>query len=79
MNDTVKFMGKDYPVRTVEIREYGTVTVSTETLEDELFKDDRYRGEEAQRVDEGIFFFDPDDRIKLPETELAAFLEEAVA
>ena len=58
--ETVMFDGKAYNTRSVCIKEFGYETIASETLEEKLLNDGAYVSEEAQEVDEGIFFYVPD-------------------
>lgn len=79
---TVEYEGKKYPCREVHgVIEFGDVIVSVESLENQLI----YPGSgspvsrEAEKLDEKIFFYVPDDKINLPEDELKAYVEKSIA
>ena len=59
----IEYKGKEYPAREVFIPEFGDRLVSVMSLEDELMPDGNYVDDEAQCVDEQIFFFVDDDEI----------------
>ena len=62
--DGITFNGKVYPVRVVELEDFGTQRIGVESLEKEMF-DDAYDfvSKEAQYVDEQIFYYVPDNII----------------
>ena len=62
MNNYVRLHGVKYSTREITLPEYGTVTISTEKLSDNLFTEaGDYISNEAKTIDEDIFFFVPED------------------
>ncbi len=75
----IKFNGKEYSTKQVNIPDFGERLVSVESLEESLFDAEGfYVSDEAQVVDEKIFFFVPDDVIDDDDESLAEFIEEIV-
>ncbi len=76
----IKFQGKKYPLRMVEIPGFGERAISVESLEDALLNaDSLYVSDEAQVIDEKIFFYVPDDVIDDDDESLAWLIKEALA
>lgn len=77
--DIVFCQGTAYHVRTVTTHSFGTVNVSTESLNDKLFdKDGDYVSAKAQFIDEYIFFYVENDVIHMQDEDLKAYLEKSV-
>ena len=67
----IKYKKQLYPIRKIELDEFGGVWISTSTLNDGLLTaSGNYCSRAAQYVDEKIFYFVDDDKINLPEDEL---------
>lgn len=63
--DTITFNGVKYPVRLVDMKEFGKVYVGVESMEDAIFNDGcDLINEEAETVDSQIFFYVPDEIIE---------------
>lgn len=76
----IKYNGKEYPSRTIEVPGFGERTISVESLEDALLDaDSLYVSDEAQVIDEKIFFYVPDDVIDDDDESLAWLIKEALA
>ncbi len=75
--DYWELYGKTYPVRTLEIREFGISHIASERLNDVMFDEDgRYKSSFAQKYDEAILFFmDDESLIKLSDKELKKEVE----
>ncbi len=75
----IEFDGKEYPIRLLDIPNFGKRLVSVESLEESLFDaEGLYVSDEAQVVDEKIFFFVPDNIINEDEKEIVRLIEEIV-
>ncbi|MBR1695748.1 MAG: hypothetical protein IJ709_10180 [Selenomonas sp.] len=75
----IKFNGKEYPTKMLDIPDFGERLVSIESLEKSLFDTKGfYVSTEAQIVDEKIFFYVPDDVIDDDDERLTEFIEEIV-
>ena len=61
--DKITFNGIDYPVRFIQLTDFGVQTISVESLEDVLMDDESFVNEEAMYVDSQIFFYVPDEII----------------
>ena len=73
---TITFNGVEYKVRGIRIPSSAYVEISTLSLEHVLMDDDGlFVSEEAQAIDESLFFYVEDDQIDLPEAELEQILE----
>ncbi len=69
--DTVEFQNRKYKIREIELPEFGCVFVSTVSLNDAIMGNGSdYVSDEAQKIDEGIYFFVEDDEIELDEKDL---------
>ncbi len=77
-NYEIKFNGKSYPARDIEIYGYGTTTISTEGLENELLRDDHYVSSDARDIDEGIMFYVPEKKMNYSDNELAEFVSSSM-
>ena len=63
--DTITFNGIKYPVRLVDMKEFGTVYVGVESMEDAMLDDELdFINEEAGAVDSQIMFYVPDEIIE---------------
>lgn len=79
INTTITFQGNSYPARVLTIMlndEPEEVTVSVQSLSDVLMNEDKHVSDEAEQIDNGIYFFIQDDMINLPDAELAKNLDE---
>lgn len=75
----IKFNGREYPTKLLNIPGFGEKLVSVESLEKSLHNAEGfYVSDEAQVIDEKIFFFVPDDVIDKDEKEIVEFVEEVV-
>ena len=75
----IKFNGKEYPTKLLNIPDFGEKLVSVESLEETLFDAEGfYVSDEAQVIDEKIFFYVPDDVIHHDKESLIEFIEEIV-
>ena len=75
----INFQGKEYLAReiSIDMKEY---VVSIDTLDVALMtKDGSYVSDEARAIDEGIFFYVPEDKIELDEEALAQYVKEEIA
>lgn len=63
--DTITFDGVKYPVRLVDLEEFGTVCVGVESMENAMLDDEcNLTNEEAEAVDSQIIFYVPDEIIE---------------
>lgn len=60
MTDNITFNDKSYPVLEINVPTYGMRTISVESLENALIKNDGFVNDEAKHIDENIFFYVPD-------------------
>lgn len=72
---TINFQNKDFKIRELDLPEYGNVLISTTSLSD-LIIDEKgnYLSNEAQILDEKIFYFVKDKQIDLDENKLISQL-----
>lgn len=77
---SVMLDGVSYPTRIVDVPDYGIEIVSTEDLNNRLFKrSGGYISAEAIRLDEEIFFYVPEKELRtLSDDELAAFITRSL-
>lgn len=79
MLDTITFQGNEYIIRIIDTEEYGTVQVATTNLADALLPEGiDHVSDEAEDIDNGIFFYVEEDEINLPEEELISLIEESI-
>ena len=75
----IEFNGKEYPTKLLDIPNFGEKLVSVESLEESLHDAEGfYVSDEAQVVDEKIFFYVPDNVIDDDDESLTEFIEEIV-
>lgn len=75
--DTIKFNGRDYPIREICLGDdIGKVIVSVESLNDALMNDGDYVSEEARQEDEKIYTCVGREELRLPEEDLIIFIHE---
>ena len=73
--DSIMFNNQIFPVRKVEMKEYGNVLISTALLNTILMKEDgNYLCEEARIIDEQIFYFIEPEEIHYSENSLTKLL-----
>lgn len=69
--DTINFQNKKFKIRELELPEIGNVLISTNSLNESLLNESGgYVSDEAIVVDENIFYFVNDNKIKLSNKEL---------
>lgn len=69
--NTIKFQNIEYKVREIELPKIGNVFISTSTLNDALLNNGSdYVSEEAQSIDEDIFYYVEENEIELNEADL---------
>ena len=69
--NTIQFNNRDFRVKEIELPEFGNVLISTNTLNKLLLKEDgSYVSDEAEAVDEKIFYFVEDNEIELSQEEI---------
>ena len=80
-NSNVTFQGKNYPVKEIEVGNYGIHRISTISLEDKLLKaDGNYVSDEARIVDNDIFYYMNDDRFDdISDEAIEAWLAKELA
>ena len=75
----IKFNGREYPTKLLNIPGFGEKLVSIEGLEKTLFDAEGfYVSDEARVIDEKIFFYVPDNIINSNEKSLVELIEEVV-
>ncbi|HYD91837.1 MAG TPA: hypothetical protein VEA37_10170 [Flavobacterium sp.] len=75
--ETVKFEGKRYPIREIELPDGQIVNVSVQELNEALMNDGgNYKSAEARYVDESIHYFVEPRELLLPEAELIALVAD---
>lgn len=75
----IEWRGKRYPTREVCIKGWGLRTVAVESLEDALSGDyGGFSDPEAERIDNGIFFYVADGKIGLPADILAEEIRKEI-
>ena len=76
---TVEYEGREYPSRILSVPGIGLVKVSTELLASRLIGDDGLPvSDEAERIDDGIFFYVGDDLISEPDSNIAKHILESL-
>lgn len=73
--EQIKFDGKRYLSRVINVQGFGSITVATETLEHKLIVNDEYVSDDAKELDETICFYVPESKITWPEDDLREYLE----
>jgi hypothetical protein len=69
--DTIQFQNREFKVREIELPEFGNVFISTNSLNELLLNEGgSYISDEAEMVDEEIFYFVEGNEIELSEEEL---------
>lgn len=69
--DTISFNNIEFPIREIEHTDLGMVFISVNSLNEILFNDDgSYVSNEAESIDEMIYYFVDDSEIKLLEKDL---------
>lgn len=69
--DKIQFLNKTYMVREIKLPEIGNVLISTTDLNDILMiNGSEYISEEAQILDELIYFFVEENEINISENDL---------
>ena len=75
----IKFNGKEYSTKQVNVPDFGERLISVESLEESLMDAEGfYVSDEAQVIDEKIFFYVPDDVINKDEKAIAKFVDECI-
>ncbi|RKS00852.1 hypothetical protein [Flavobacterium sp. 102] len=73
--DTIKFQNKEYKAREIELNELGKILVSTTSLNNALMiNGSNYVSNEAENIDERIYYFIEEDEIELNETDLVKLI-----
>lgn len=76
---TIVFEGKEYPAREVKIGDYGNVIVSVVSLNNMLIDQLCVPvSDEAEEIDDGIFFYVEDNEIDLPDEEIEKIVLENI-
>lgn len=74
--DNITFLNKQFRVREIKLPDLGYVLVSTTNLNDVLMiNGSEYVSDEAQKIDEQIYFFVEENEIELNEKELTKKLD----
>ncbi|MFN8436685.1 MAG: hypothetical protein U0V72_03510 [Cytophagales bacterium] len=78
--NTIKFQNVEYKVREIELPQLGNVFISTSTLNDALMNNGNdYVSEEAQSIDENIFYYIEESEIELNEADLIKLVSQQTA
>ena len=78
--DPVTFNGETYTRRIVHVKGFGDRVIAGETLQKVLLTEDgNYVSEEAQAIDQNIFFYVEDKYLNFTDTQLADFVASQVA
>lgn len=71
----ITFNGITYPTRRLKVASFltgvMTITIATESLQDVLLQDCEPVSDEAETIDEGIYFYVPDEVMKYHEENIA--------
>ena len=71
----IQYKKELYLIRKIELDEFGTVLISTSTLNDRLLTTNgAYSSKAAQFIDEKIFYFVDDDKMYLCEDKLKSLI-----
>lgn len=57
----IKFEGKTYPTKWVDVKGWGEHYIGVESLEEALIHDGEFVSKDAEWLDERIFFYVPDE------------------
>lgn len=77
--DSIEFNNHKFPIREIEINEYGDVTISTTLLNYELMREDgSYSCEKARYIDEQIFYFVEPEEINYSEQRITELILQAI-
>jgi hypothetical protein len=69
--NTIKFQNIEYKVREIELPQIDNVFISTSTLNDALLNNGSdYVSQEAQSIDEQIFYYVEENEIEFNEADL---------
>ena len=80
MFSTLYYEGRQYPARIVMIPGHGERVIATQSLQDELWGNGSGPvDEEAESVDNGVFFYVEDDNITLGDADLARVVMDCLA
>lgn len=78
MNE-INFQNRKFKIREIELPEIGNVLISTTSLNEVLLnKDQNYVSNEANFIDESIYFFVDNNEIELSDAELLNLIMEEV-
>ncbi len=73
--DTISFNNKSFPVRQIQLPEFGLVLISVNSLNELLMNEDgSYFSFESEFVDKMIFYFVNDSEVKLSDNDLINLL-----
>ena len=71
----LEFNNTNYPIREINLPEYGNVMIATTSLNDVLMDNKgSYVSYQAEQIDEQIYFFVEDEKIVLEENEIVKVL-----
>lgn len=78
--EIVEFEGEEFNIRTLDVSdELKSRRISTENLENKIFNDDGvYKSDEAEQLDNALFFYVPTDKITLPDNLLAEYIKQNI-
>jgi len=79
MKSTIKFLGLEYPSRTIDTEDFGLVTISTTELLDAIeLQEGGVYADFAEETDNEIFFYVSNEEIELSDEELEKLLIENI-
>lgn len=80
MLKTITLNGNTYKARIINLPNEGAVMIATLALSEALFKDgdcaNEYVSDEAEEIDEEIFFYVEENELELPVKELIEIIQE---
>lgn len=69
---TITFENFEYPIREIDLPEFGNVTISTLNLSNKLLNENsQYVSDKAQLIDEKIFYYLEPEQIELSDKKIA--------
>ena len=76
---TIRYEGVDYPARELRVGDWGHVIVSVMSLNNKLVDVNGCPvNDEAEEVDDGIFFYVEDNEIALPDEKIEEIVLENI-
>ena len=76
----ITFQNQLYPVREIFLPKFGDVLITTQSLNEKLFNVDyQYVSNEAEHIDNQIFYYVENDKINLPHLKLSSILNGEIS